>query len=108
MRIVDCTTTLVTASVRESLYNRLQVGEPVQVRLLGDSKVYDGVIARLAGSGAETIYRSLAIGPARSISSVSTWRFHRPRWPPILRQPAPSAAQAVLSSLAGPSTFGAG
>ena len=65
MRIVDCTTTLVTASVRESLYNRLQVGEPVQVRLLGDSKVYDGVIARLAGSGAETIYRSLAIGPSQ-------------------------------------------
>jgi multidrug resistance efflux pump len=65
MRIVDCTTTIVTASVRESLYNRLQVGEPVQFRLLGDSKVYDGVIARLAGSGAETIYRSLAIGPSQ-------------------------------------------
>jgi multidrug resistance efflux pump len=65
MRIVDCTTTVVTASVRESLYNRLQVGEPVQFRLLGDSTVYDGVIARLAGSGAETIYRSLAIGPSQ-------------------------------------------
>jgi multidrug resistance efflux pump len=65
MRIVDCTTTLVTASVRESLYNRLHVGEPVQFRLLGDSQVYDGVIARLAGSGAETIYRSLAIGPSQ-------------------------------------------
>lgn len=65
MRIVDCTTTIVTASVRESLYNRLQVGEPVQFRLLGDSKIYDGVIARLAGSGAETIYRSLAIGPSQ-------------------------------------------
>lgn len=65
MRIVDCTTTIVTASVRESLYNRLKVGEPVQFRLLGDDKVYDGVIARLAGSGAETIYRSLAIGPSQ-------------------------------------------
>ena len=65
MRIVDCTTTIVTASVRESLYNRLQVGDPVQFRLLGESAVYDGVIARLAGSGAETIYRSLAIGPSQ-------------------------------------------
>jgi len=65
MRIVDCTTTMVTASVRESLYNRLQVGEPVQFRLLGADKVYDGVITRLAGSGAETIYRSLAIGPSQ-------------------------------------------
>ena len=65
MRIVDCTTTIVTASVRESLYNRLQVGDPVQFRLLGDSEVYDGVIARLAGSGAQTIYRSLAIGPSQ-------------------------------------------
>lgn len=65
MRIVDCTTTIVTASVRESLYNRLQVGDPVQFRLLGENTVYDGVIARLAGSGAETIYRSLAIGPSQ-------------------------------------------
>jgi multidrug resistance efflux pump len=65
LRIVDCTTTMVTASVRESLYNRLQVGEPVQFRLLGDGKIYDGVISRLAGSGAETIYRSLAIGPSQ-------------------------------------------
>lgn len=64
MRIVDCTTTMVTASVRESLYNRLKVGEPVQFRLLGDGKIYDGVISRLAGSGAVTIYRSLAIGPS--------------------------------------------
>lgn len=64
MRIVDCKTTFVTASVRESLYNRLHVGDPVQFRLLGDGKVYDGAIARLAGSGAETIYRSLAIGPS--------------------------------------------
>ncbi|MEA2802371.1 MAG: hypothetical protein QOG78_2854 [Rhodospirillaceae bacterium] len=64
MRIVDCTTTVVTASVRESLYNHLHVGDPVQFRLLGDGKIYDGVVARLAGSGAETIYRSLAIGPS--------------------------------------------
>lgn len=65
VRVVDCTTTMVTASVRESLYNRLRVGDPVQFRLLGSNTIYDGVIARLAGSGAETIYRSLAIGPSQ-------------------------------------------
>ena len=64
MRMVDCSTTIVTASVRESLYNRINLGDPVQVRLLGDDRLYDGTVARLAGSGAETIYRSLAIGPS--------------------------------------------
>ncbi|MBC7635032.1 MAG: HlyD family efflux transporter periplasmic adaptor subunit [Acetobacteraceae bacterium] len=64
MRVVDCTTTVVTASVRESLYNRISLGDPVQVRLLGDARLYDGTVARLAGSGAETVYRSPAIGPS--------------------------------------------
>jgi multidrug resistance efflux pump len=62
MRIVDCTSTVVTASVRESVYNRLKVGDPAQFRLLGDPNVFDGTITRLAGSGAQSIYRSLAIG----------------------------------------------
>ncbi len=64
LRLVDCTTTLVTASVRESVYNRLKVGDAVQFRLLGDGRVFEGVVSRLAGSGAETIYRSLAVGPS--------------------------------------------
>ncbi len=63
-RLVDCTTTVVTASVRESVYNRLRVGDPARFRPLGDGRVYEGTVARLAGSGAETIYRSLAIGPS--------------------------------------------
>jgi multidrug resistance efflux pump len=63
-RVVDCTTTMVTATVRESLYNRLRVGDPVQFRLLGTDQVFPGTVARLAGSGAESIYRSLAIGPS--------------------------------------------
>jgi hypothetical protein len=41
--------------VRESLYNRLSVGDPARFRLLGDGRVYEGTVARLAGSGAETI-----------------------------------------------------
>ncbi|NMJ42444.1 HlyD family efflux transporter periplasmic adaptor subunit [Roseomonas sp. JC162] len=64
LRLVDCTTTLVTASVRESVYNRLKVGDAVQFRLLDDGRIFEGVVARLAGSGAETIYRSLAVGPS--------------------------------------------
>lgn len=64
MRVVDCTSAVVTASVRESLYNRISLGDAVQVRLLGDVRLYDGTVARLAGSGAESVYRSLAIGPS--------------------------------------------
>jgi multidrug resistance efflux pump len=64
VRIVDCTTTMVTATVRESLYNRLHVGDAVQFRLLGAGQVFPGTVSRLAGSGAESIYRSLAIGPS--------------------------------------------
>lgn len=64
LRLVDCSTTIVTASVRESVYNRLQVGDAVQFRLLDDGRIFDGVVARLAGAGAETVYRSLAIGPS--------------------------------------------
>ncbi len=63
-RLVDCTTTMVTASVRESLYNRLSVGDTAQFRLLGTDRVFEATVARLAGSGAESIYRSLAIGPS--------------------------------------------
>ena len=64
VRIVDCTSTVVTASVRESVYNRLKVGDAAQFRLLGEPTIYEGSVIRLAGSGAQTIYRSLAIGPS--------------------------------------------
>jgi multidrug resistance efflux pump len=65
LRLVDCTTIMVTASVREAVYNRLSIGDPVRFRLLGDGRVFEGAVARLAGSGAETIYRSLAVGPSQ-------------------------------------------
>ena len=63
-RMVDCATTMVTASVRESVYNQMKVGDPAQFRLFSGAAVHDGTVARLAGSGAESIYRSLAIGPS--------------------------------------------
>ncbi|MCS6890930.1 MAG: HlyD family efflux transporter periplasmic adaptor subunit [Rhodovarius sp.] len=64
VRLVDCSTTMVTASVREGVYNRLRVGDPAQFRLAGDGRVFDAVVTRLAGSGAATVYRSLAVGPS--------------------------------------------
>lgn len=63
VRLVDCNTSMVTASVRESLYNRLKVGDQAQFLLNGSSQVYHGAVARLAGSGTRSIYDTLAISP---------------------------------------------
>jgi multidrug resistance efflux pump len=64
LRIVDCATTIVTASVRESIYNRLTVGNPAQFQLRGVGRTYTGSVSRLAGSGAKSIYETLAIAPS--------------------------------------------
>lgn len=64
LRLVDCRGTLVTASVTERVYNSLAVGDAAQFRLGGSSTVYGATVARLAGSGAETIYRNLAVAPS--------------------------------------------
>ena len=65
LRLVDCRATMVTASVTEGVYNSLAVGDAARFRLGGSSTVYDATVARLAGSGAETIYRNLAIAPSQ-------------------------------------------
>lgn len=65
LRLVDCQETLVTASVTERVYNSLAVGDAARFRLGGSSTVYDATVARLAGSGAETIYRNLAVAPSQ-------------------------------------------
>jgi multidrug resistance efflux pump len=64
VKLVDCKNLIVTASVRESLYDSLQVGAPVQFRLFGDNRVFDGTITRLGGSGALNLYANLAVGPS--------------------------------------------
>lgn len=64
LRLIDCRGTLVTASVTERVYNSLAVGDAAQFRLGGSSTVYGATVARLAGSGAETIYRNLAVAPS--------------------------------------------
>lgn len=63
LRLLDCSTVIVTASVSESDYNRLKVGDPAHFRLSGTNRTFDGQILRLAGSGAATVYNNLAIAP---------------------------------------------
>ena len=65
LRLVDCGATMVTASVTERVYNTLTVGDAASFRLGGSSTVYEAAVARLAGSGAETIYRNLAVAPSQ-------------------------------------------
>lgn len=65
LRLVDCGATMVTASVTERVYNSLAVGDVARFRLGGSSTIYDATVARLAGSGAETIYGNLAVAPSQ-------------------------------------------
>ncbi|NNC27642.1 curli assembly protein CsgC, partial [Salinisphaera sp. USBA-960] len=62
--LVNCTSTIITLSVAESVYNRLKIGDLAKFRVSNDQKVLEGTITRLAGSGAETIYRNLAVAPS--------------------------------------------
>lgn len=64
-RLVDCGSIFVTASVTESVYNRLSVGEEVTFRPRGGSRNFAGSVARLAGTGAATVYRDLAVAPSQ-------------------------------------------
>ncbi|WP_334513216.1 HlyD family secretion protein [Bradyrhizobium sp. AZCC 1693] len=64
MKLVDCSNVIVTASVTESLYDSLTIGAPVQFRLFGDRRIFDGTIIRLGGSGASLLYTNLAVGPS--------------------------------------------
>ncbi|TJZ79864.1 HlyD family secretion protein [Paracoccus hibiscisoli] len=65
LRLVDCRSTMVTASVTERVYNSLGVGDAARFRLGGSSSVYDATVARLAGSGAATVYSNLAVAPSQ-------------------------------------------
>ena len=65
LKLVDCDSSIVTLSVSENVYNTLAIGDAADFRMNGDSRVYNGTILRLAGSGAETIYRNLAVAPSQ-------------------------------------------
>ncbi|WP_315706256.1 MULTISPECIES: HlyD family secretion protein [unclassified Bradyrhizobium] len=63
VKLVDCNSLVVTASVPETLYDSLTIGVPVQFRLFGDDRIFDGTVTRLGGSGASQLYANLAVGP---------------------------------------------
>jgi multidrug resistance efflux pump len=49
MRILDCSSAVVTANVSESVYNRLQVGSPVTFRPSTGGEDYPGTVVNLTG-----------------------------------------------------------
>ncbi|MCP1170010.1 HlyD family efflux transporter periplasmic adaptor subunit [Limimaricola litoreus] len=63
LRLLDCGNVIVTASVSESVYNRLKPGDAARFRLSGTGEVFHATVERLAGAGAATIYRNLAVAP---------------------------------------------
>ncbi|MFN3525158.1 MAG: HlyD family secretion protein [Paracoccus sp. (in: a-proteobacteria)] len=65
LRLVDCRSLLVTVSVTERVFNNLSVGQAARFRPGGSSEVLDATVGRMAGSGAEMIYRNLAIAPSQ-------------------------------------------
>lgn len=64
IQLVDCDSMIVTLSVTERTYNTLRLGQSASFRPTGTSTIFDGVVIRLAGSGAATIYDNLAVAPS--------------------------------------------
>lgn len=61
LRLLDCSGTLVTVTVRESVFNQLRIGDKAQFRFSGQPGSYDGTIVRMSGSAAPP--DNLAIQP---------------------------------------------
>ena len=61
VRLLDCSGALVTVTVRESVFNKLRIGDKAQFRFAGESGGYNGTIIRMSGSSAPT--DNLAIQP---------------------------------------------
>jgi len=64
-RVLDCGSTMVTLSVTEAIFNRLSIGAAAVFRPRGSRETFDGTVERLAGAGAATVYRNLAIAPSQ-------------------------------------------
>lgn len=62
--LVDCQSTIVSLSVTERVYNQVSIGSSAQFRLNGSDRLLAGVVTRVAGSGASTVYKNLAIAPS--------------------------------------------
>ena len=63
--MIDCSSVMVTLSVTEGVYNRLSVGDAAVFRFTGEGETYPGTVSRLAGPGAATVYRNLAVAPSQ-------------------------------------------
>lgn len=64
-QLLDCGSTMVTLSVTETVYDRLRIGDAAVFRPRGSDLRLDGTVTRLAGAGAQTVYRGLAIAPGQ-------------------------------------------
>ena len=49
MRLLDCSSEMVTAAVNERVYEKLRVGDPTRFHLLADTADYSGQVIRLGG-----------------------------------------------------------
>ena len=63
LRLLDCSGVLVSVTVRESVFDRLRIGDNAQFRFFGQSGIYNGTIVRMSGSAAPP--DNLAIQPKR-------------------------------------------
>ena len=61
LRLLDCSGAIVTATVRESVFNQLRLGDNAQFRFSGQSGRYNGTIVRMSGSASPP--DNLAIQP---------------------------------------------
>jgi multidrug resistance efflux pump len=52
LRLLDCSTTIVSVTVRESVFNQLRLGDTAQFRFSGQSRRFNGTIVRMSGSAA--------------------------------------------------------
>jgi len=52
MRLLDCSSPIVSVTVRESVFDQLRIGDKAQFRLSGQSKRYAGTIVRMSGRAA--------------------------------------------------------
>ena len=62
VRLLDCSGVVVTATVGETVYNRLRIGDPATFRLRGESRDHQGRIIGLTGVAAAPA--NLAIQPS--------------------------------------------
>ncbi|HXF53674.1 MAG TPA: HlyD family efflux transporter periplasmic adaptor subunit [Hyphomicrobiaceae bacterium] len=68
LRMLDCTTAVVTATVSESVFNRLQVGGPARFRFRDGGKELEGYIVHLTGVAEAPA--NLAIAPRSLIKEA--------------------------------------